>query len=195
MNMVPKSDIYGMITQIYENLYNQELITRREYDGKIVSRISLISIEFSLFMLELRWHIEGKNILFIENLDSFTILCLTAMFLVVQLLFFYKTFFRFKKNYGEVPIDDVRMFHLHIAKEKSQFDRKIRYQLVIQDDVELLAYLRDCYQRCTFINMKTNEKRAEALIVLDNLIVLSMLLMLVNCSILILRGGEMACFL
>ena len=114
---------------------------------------------------------------------------LFAFLLVFQIVFFYRTFFRLKKNYQEIAIEEIRMFHLFCAEEKTCVDRDLRYRIVSDNEVELLTYLRDSYLRCAYYDMMTNLKRGSSLIVFDNLTLISLVMLIINGVLSYFNGG------
>lgn len=184
--------IFEMTIQIYENLYNQEIARRKDLDEKIVSRLSILTIQFTFVGILGEWFLSklqeinlGKCLWGVEQINF-----LTGLFLLIlQVVFFYKSFFRIHKNYKEIALEEIRMFHLYCAKNKTKHNRQHRYKIVSDEEVELLMYLRDSYQHCAYHNMQTNLKRGSALIKFDNITILNMLILLVDYFILYAKGG------
>ncbi len=175
--------------EIYENLYNQELETRRSFDNKMVSRISIISAELFLMGQILEYIINAKLYLSVSFISLFFyILC---VLLIVQAVLFYKAFFRFKKNYKEVSPEEIRMFHLKCAQDKMRYNRRIRYKIISNEEIELVTYLKDSYQFCTYHNVKTNLKRAKSLDYFDNAtIIIVFPLIIIFLSLYYIQGGS-----
>lgn len=175
--------------EIYENLYNQELETRRSFDSKMVSRISIISAELFLMGQILKYIINAKLYMNVSIVSIFFyILC---MLLIVQAVLFYKAFFRIKKNYKEVSPEEIRMFHLKCAQDKMRYNRKIRYKIISNEEIELVTYLKDSYQFCTYHNVKTNLKRSKSLDYFDNItIIIVFPLIITFLSLYYIQGGS-----
>ena len=183
---------FEMTIQIYENLYNQEIAKRKDLDEKIVSRISILTIQFTLVGILGEWFLGKLQGINWGNcfwgVEQFVFLM--GVFLVIlQVVFFYKSFFRVRKNYKEIALEEIRMFHLHCANNKTKYNRQHRYKIVSDEEVELLMYLRDSYQYCAYHNMQTNLKRGSALIKFDNITILNMLILLADYFILYAKGG------
>lgn len=174
--------------EIYENLYNQELETRRSFDSKMVSRISIISAELFLMGQILKYIINAKLYMGVSIVSIFFyILC---MLLIVQAVLFYKAFFRINKNYKEVSPEEIRMFHLKCAQDKMRYNRKIRYKIISDEEIELVTYLKDSYQFCTYHNVKTNLKRSKSLDYFDNItIIIVFPLIITFLSLYYIQGG------
>ena len=174
--------------EIYENLYNQELETRRSFDNKMVSRISILSAELLLMGQILRYIINTKLYMVISFVSIFFyILCLL---LIVQAVLFYKAFFRFKKNYKEASPEEIRMFHLKCAQDKMHYSRRMRYKIVSNEEIELVTYLKDSYQFCTYHNVKTNLKRSKSLDYFDNVTIIMVFpLIIIFLSLYYTQGG------
>ena len=174
--------------EIYENLYNQELETRRSFDSKMVSRISIISAELFLMGQILKYIINAKLYMGVSIVSIFFyILC---MLLIVQAVLFYKAFFRIKKNYKEVSPEEIRMFHLKCAQDKMRYNRKIRYKIISDEEIELVTYLKDSYQFCTYHNVKTNLKRSKSLDYFDNITIIIVFPLIITClSLYYIQGG------
>lgn len=185
--------IFQSTIQIYENLYNQELLTRKDIDSKISTRTTFLSAQLFLAIPQSKWIIDNfrqSNYLFYCFLS---ILIISMLIIVTQIIYYYGTFFRTKKNYSEVPLECIRMFHLYCAQEKLKYsDRNLRYSLLLEEELELVIFLKDSYQRCSFENMKINLKRGKNLIILDNLIILNLIILFINYYIMyIMIGGDL----
>lgn len=185
VGIIPAESFFEMQFQSYENLYNQELLTRNNYDDKLVSRISLLAVQFTLlgiqwefFMHE--WHkkINAEELVF----------CICNVILIFQLIFFYKTFFRIRKNYKEVALDEIRMFHQYCAREKLKIKRQMRYRIITQEEIELITYIKDSYQYCAFYNMATNSKRGSSLMYFDNITITNIIISLISYLLIYMKG-------
>ena len=182
---IPEGSLFEMSIQVYENLYNQELQTRRDYDEKMVSRISILTVQLALAGILVEW--------FVDNLQTYSnekmVCILSLVLLLLQMIYFYRSFFRVRKNYKEIALDEIRMYHLHCANEKTNIPRNLRYRILSDQEVELLTYLKDSYQYCAYYNMHTNLKRGAALIKFDNLTIINTLLLFANYFAIYMKGG------
>lgn len=186
LDIIPAEYFFEMQIQCYENLYNQELLTRNNYDDKLVSRISLLAVQFTLLGIQCEFFINRLHTrVTIEKI----IFCICIVVLIFQLLFFYKVFFRIRKNYKEVALEEIRMFHGYCAKEKLKIKRQTRYKIVTQEEIELITYIKDSYQYCAFYNMSTNLKRGSSLIRFDNITITNIIISLINYLLIYMKGG------
>lgn len=185
---VSKDVMFEMIIQMYENLYNQEILTRRNYDEKISSRITVLSIQWVLLAVQSKWFIDMVMRIRTSYTIEIIIFIVSLILFLFQFIFFYITFFRIRKNYKEVALDEIRMYHLYCANEKLKIHRIKRYKIFSHSELELLMYIKDSYQNCAFYNMKTNLKRGKSLILFDNFTFINMLTLLINYYLLYLKG-------
>lgn len=152
------------IYQIYENIYNQELNYKNSIDSKFTSRftilISLITA-ISIIVYSVFWDKSFKEILISTQTELIIkmILFLLLVLLTIDTIYFYKSFFRKKKNYSVMPNAEIRMFHFYIHKNGL---------LSSDEEIDFYNYLIDCYQFCAYHNSKINSRRESAVIILDN---------------------------
>lgn len=184
MKTIVSEDVFFSETiQAYEHLYDQERINRNDIDNKLSSRLTILTAEVTLvgYLIKANLIYDAGVLIRFDTVFAFL--------LVFQIVFFYRTFFRLKKNYQEIAIEEIRMFHLFCAEEKTCVDRDLRYRIVSDNEVELLTYLRDSYLRCAYYDMMTNLKRGSSLIVFDNLTLISLVMLIINGVLSYFNGG------
>lgn len=182
--LVAVQSFFEMTIQVYENLYNQELETRKDYDQKLSSRLTILTAQTALLGILSKWFVDNYEMFSLESV----LFAISIILIFVQMVFFYKAFFRTKKTYKEVAVEEIRMFHLYSAQEKLKLNRDVRYRVFSNNEVELLTYLKDSYLQCAFHNMKINLKRGTALIRFDNSLISSIVLLLLNFILIYLKG-------
>lgn len=169
------------IVKIYENIYNRELEWKNSLDNKFSSRLTIfITITTATFIV-------FTTVFFTENVCEeqyielliMILSCISMCFWIFQGIFFYMSFFRFKKNYKVMPTVEIRMFHFYI--HRNNLCGK-------QSEEDLYDYLNDSYQFCAFSNACINSKRESSLIKLDNISVVEFVL-LITIYILMRRTG------
>lgn len=176
------------ISDIYENIYNQELKNRCDLDGKFGSRftifMALVTAVVIINTTLLSLNNTSNNLSIIDSLNNtktiYIVIGLVLDLIVVFLLIsFYKCFFRSKKNYKVMPTVDIRMFHLYIGINQLQGT---------SDENDLYDYMVDSYLGCAFNNAGTNSKREASLILFDNLSSICFLLCILTYSLMISDG-------
>ena len=53
----------NVLQKTYENLYNQELETRKDYDQKLSSRLTFLTTQAALLGILSKWFIENYKII------------------------------------------------------------------------------------------------------------------------------------
>lgn len=176
------------IAKIYENIYNQELRNRESLDNKFSSRFTIliaIATAYVILLSTLFDKLCDNNCLNYDFLNTlFLILCsLFSVTTLLSIVFFYKCFFRLKKNYMVMPTSEIRMFHLYVYGNK--LDNT-------QQEFDLYQYMVDSYQFCSFSNANTNSIREKYLIYFDNTETMSFVLAISTYFVLRLCGINIA---
>lgn len=126
------------IAKIYENIYNQELRNRESLDNKFSSRFTIliaIATAYVILLSTLFDKLCDNNCLNYDFLNTlFLILCsLFSITTLLSIVFFYKCFFRLKKNYMVMPTSEIRINFAHFRTQiQTVFERNILYILIIQ---------------------------------------------------------------
>lgn len=172
------------IVLIYENIYNQELNMKNNLDNKFASRLTIVvALTTATFLI--------FSTLFFPNVVNAAtptsmlsqvskVLSILSILHIVLIYFsFYKSFFRWKLNYMVMPTVDIRLFHFYIHRN---------HLLGTKDEDDLYDYLNDSYQFCAYTNASINSKREHALILFDNLVSYSFVLLIVTYIMMMLCG-------
>ena len=184
---------FSKTIDIYENIYNQELLNRDRIDNKFDSKSKLLFLCITLIVLQSKYIIvdqimnEYKSLYFFMNL----FFCTSLISLILCFIFFYKCFFRFKKNYLEMPIEEIYERNLESYNEKIKKYKQKR-KLVnkfTSKEIRLLIFLKNSYIHCTKQNEKVNIKRSNAIIIFDNTFCIALTSSLINYYILFLKEG------
>lgn len=186
-NKISVNSYFEKSIDIYKGLYDQEISNRNRYDNKLSSRLTLLTIQLSLVSILLKLITQNKKIMTV----GIVLFVLSFVIAIIQIVSFYKAFFRMKMNYKEIAIEEIRMYHLYNANEKLALSRKNRYKILNDEDIELITYLKDSYLFCAFHNMKINLKRGKALIWFDNCTLINTLILLINYLLIFLNGGSL----
>lgn len=174
------------IISVYENIYNHELQNRKELDDKMSSRLTFISLTFTLIGIQSKFIF---NIEFIKNnYLLFFFLIISILLFGIQVVSFYRCFFRYKKDYMEMPITEIRKRHIEIGTRKAKQPGIEDFSNMNQADKKLLSYMKDSYIYCALMNSKKNIKRTNMLILFDNVTLISLLPLLLNYYILYMKG-------
>ena len=69
LNTINPDSFFAAQVQMYENLYNQELENRRNLDNKIISRLTIVSAEFSVIGIIIKCILE-KQAFFSNSIEK-----------------------------------------------------------------------------------------------------------------------------
>lgn len=181
------------IVHEYENIYNEELQTRRFLDQKIVTYFTILLINMALLAVQSKYLFDNRqNItVLVKSLNIIVIsIFIFAFFLMIlQCFFFYKSFFRLKKDYLEMPVHEIRKRHLLIGKSKVLNGTYWSYFELNISEEALYAYMKDSYIYCAVKNRETNVKRQNALIYFENLLYSTFIMRFINYYILYMKGS------
>lgn len=180
------------IIDIYENIYNQELLNRDRIDNKFSSKIKLLFVSLTLIAIQSRYILFDK----IKYSNRIGFIFMILLFIIslcsisICLVSFYKCFFRVKKNYLEMPIDKISKDNAKAHYRKiEKYKSKKRYTKITNREIDLLLYMKNSYMHCANHNEKINIKRSEAIIVFDNAVCISLICSAINYYILFLKEG------
>lgn len=183
---------------VYENIYNQELETRRHLDNKVGQYMTFFLSNVTLLAIQSKWIIThlfpsflriDSECFKLKNLLMAIFFCVATVMLIIQFVAYYKCFFRSKKNYLEVPVEEIRNWYISIGKLKKHNGVYYNFENMTLDDQELYSYIRDSYLRCAMANRKTNQKRHSAFIWFENAVFLGFTIEIINYYLIYMEGG------
>lgn len=177
----------------YENIYNQELETRKHLDNKVGQYMTFFLSNVTLLAIQSKWFVARMNEMHetptIKQRIMIVIFLLAVILLFIQCISYYKCFFRRKKNYKEIPIEDIRKWYISIGRQKKQKGVYYDFEKLTVEDQELYSYIRDSYLYCAMINRKTNQNRHTFFILFENTVFLGFTLEIINYYMIYLKGG------
>ncbi len=178
------------IVLVYENIYNQELDTRRHLDNKVQSYMAFLISNITLLAIQSKWIFSRINAEWtFTYLMMLCIFTFSLLLLFFQLFCYYKCFFRRKKNYLEMPVQEIREWHISIGRQKKKLGTYGIYSKMSIEDEALYAYMKDSYIYCAMVNRDVNNVRRDYFIRFENAVFIGFILAVFNYYFIYMGGG------